>query len=191
MRDVEDPAAGLGSTSPLLPADDLRVSIRGVLTDLSNTLVNRRGHYADIADNARIWYDRQIAMGIKFPPGIDPVAIYCKSMMDAKSSRLGSSDWDHADTVFDLAGYAILWAAHRRRVEARGDTAVEVNVVTNPEPCDAGVRVIQHTGGMTVLRYAADGSVQLDYHGHPATGVGGSIQQVFQQAIRDRNPEER
>lgn len=85
---------------------------------MKQVLIDRGSTYADIADNGQA-FDRILrGLGVDRAPNMNPVMFHCMSNIATKLARFATGDAYHEDTFVDIAGYAILIAAHHRRIKA-------------------------------------------------------------------------
>lgn len=85
------------------------------LGTLRHTLVERGAAYADIADNSRVFCDILRALGFSWPAHMTDTQVHCTAMEATKLARLASGDFQHLDSLLDMAGYAILAHADTSR----------------------------------------------------------------------------
>lgn len=95
------------------------------LDTLRATLVERGASYADIADNSRVFCDILRALGFRWPETMTDTQVHCTCMEATKLARLASGDFQHADSLLDMAGYAVLAHAdtirnHRKKGSPNG-----------------------------------------------------------------------
>lgn len=117
MRGNQDTTNGVGDASLGGSKTNIQRFIIEGLTALGTALASRGDSYSDITDNASVFIDALKGHGVEFPSKND-TAMYCNAMIQAKLARLACSGWNHQDSVMDIAGFAILWLAQLKRMEA-------------------------------------------------------------------------
>lgn len=85
------------------------------LAVLQKTLVERGANYTDIADNSEVFCNLLTSMGFQWPPNMTDTQAHCLCNIATKLARLKCGDFQHLDSLLDLAGYAILMHADTQR----------------------------------------------------------------------------
>jgi len=106
------PSAGNAEPRPLITE-----ACSNTLDTLRHTLVERGASYADIADNSKVFCDILRALGFSWPLTMTDTQVHCTAMEATKLARLASGDFQHLDSLLDMAGYAVL--AHADTVRSK------------------------------------------------------------------------
>lgn len=85
------------------------------LHTLRATLVERGATYSDIEDNSIVFCNILRAMGFRWPETMTDTQVHCTTMEATKMARLATGDFQHLDSLLDMAGYAVLAHAETSR----------------------------------------------------------------------------